>query len=136
MFSGSVSIPSITKSRPEPGRSMSASSGLSASKCTPATVGNPQYGEHLRILCSQAIPSILGCGPGCCESNLPERPRRGLGSLWCFVNSVGQADRYSRCNAPCIFCRGKKGTAKSIMGSYSCSRVSSDLASLGACPLR
>ncbi|XP_030617618.1 serine/threonine-protein kinase MRCK alpha isoform X11 [Delphinapterus leucas] len=29
-FSGSVSIPSITKSRPEPGRSMSASSGLSA----------------------------------------------------------------------------------------------------------
>ncbi|XP_064450522.1 serine/threonine-protein kinase MRCK alpha isoform X11 [Mirounga angustirostris] len=30
MFSGSVSIPSITKSRPEPGRSMSASSGLSA----------------------------------------------------------------------------------------------------------
>lgn len=33
MFSGSVSIPSITKSRPEPGRSMSASSGLSASKC-------------------------------------------------------------------------------------------------------
>nr|XP_048292439.1 serine/threonine-protein kinase MRCK alpha isoform X10 [Myodes glareolus] len=30
VFSGSVSIPSITKSRPEPGRSMSASSGLSA----------------------------------------------------------------------------------------------------------
>uniref|UniRef100_A0A7N4NIA7 Serine/threonine-protein kinase MRCK alpha n=1 Tax=Sarcophilus harrisii TaxID=9305 RepID=A0A7N4NIA7_SARHA len=30
MFSGSVSIPSITKSRPEPGRSMSASSGLAA----------------------------------------------------------------------------------------------------------
>uniref|UniRef100_A0A4X2KP48 Serine/threonine-protein kinase MRCK alpha n=1 Tax=Vombatus ursinus TaxID=29139 RepID=A0A4X2KP48_VOMUR len=30
MFSGSVSIPSITKSRPEPGRSMSASSGLVA----------------------------------------------------------------------------------------------------------
>ncbi|XP_059797374.1 serine/threonine-protein kinase MRCK alpha-like [Balaenoptera ricei] len=29
-FSGSVSIPSVTKSRPEPGRSMSASSGLSA----------------------------------------------------------------------------------------------------------
>ncbi|XP_058165363.1 serine/threonine-protein kinase MRCK alpha isoform X3 [Dasypus novemcinctus] len=29
-FSGSVSIPSITKARPEPGRSMSASSGLSA----------------------------------------------------------------------------------------------------------
>ncbi|XP_006897809.1 PREDICTED: serine/threonine-protein kinase MRCK alpha-like isoform X4 [Elephantulus edwardii] len=29
-FSGSVSIPSMTKSRPEPGRSMSASSGLSA----------------------------------------------------------------------------------------------------------
>lgn len=32
MFSGSVSIPSITKTRPEPGRSMSASSGLAASK--------------------------------------------------------------------------------------------------------
>ncbi|KAM7172038.1 serine/threonine-protein kinase MRCK alpha isoform 5-T6 [Macrochelys suwanniensis] len=31
MFSGSVSIPSITKSRTEPGRSMSASSGLAAS---------------------------------------------------------------------------------------------------------
>ncbi|XP_044864981.1 serine/threonine-protein kinase MRCK alpha isoform X2 [Mauremys mutica] len=30
MFSGSVSIPSITKSRTEPGRSMSASSGLAA----------------------------------------------------------------------------------------------------------
>ncbi|XP_074118697.1 serine/threonine-protein kinase MRCK alpha isoform X11 [Sminthopsis crassicaudata] len=30
VFSGSVSIPSITKSRPEPGRSMSASSGLAA----------------------------------------------------------------------------------------------------------
>ncbi|XP_026551430.1 serine/threonine-protein kinase MRCK alpha isoform X4 [Pseudonaja textilis] len=30
MFSGSVSIPSITKTRPEPGRSMSASSGLAA----------------------------------------------------------------------------------------------------------
>ncbi|XP_004700023.1 serine/threonine-protein kinase MRCK alpha isoform X4 [Echinops telfairi] len=30
VFSGSVSIPSISKSRPEPGRSMSASSGLSA----------------------------------------------------------------------------------------------------------
>ncbi|KAM5204762.1 serine/threonine-protein kinase MRCK alpha isoform 17-T17 [Hipposideros larvatus] len=30
VFSGSVSIPSITRSRPEPGRSMSASSGLSA----------------------------------------------------------------------------------------------------------
>ncbi|XP_055993749.1 serine/threonine-protein kinase MRCK alpha isoform X14 [Sorex fumeus] len=30
VFSGSVSIPSITKSRPEPGRSMSASSGLSS----------------------------------------------------------------------------------------------------------
>ncbi|XP_012872871.1 PREDICTED: serine/threonine-protein kinase MRCK alpha isoform X2 [Dipodomys ordii] len=30
VFSGSVSIPSITKSRPEPGRSVSASSGLSA----------------------------------------------------------------------------------------------------------
>ncbi|XP_020837790.1 serine/threonine-protein kinase MRCK alpha isoform X4 [Phascolarctos cinereus] len=30
VFSGSVSIPSITKSRPEPGRSMSASSGLVA----------------------------------------------------------------------------------------------------------
>ncbi|XP_029394711.1 serine/threonine-protein kinase MRCK alpha isoform X14 [Mus pahari] len=30
VFSGSVSVPSITKSRPEPGRSMSASSGLSA----------------------------------------------------------------------------------------------------------
>ncbi|XP_052057180.1 serine/threonine-protein kinase MRCK alpha isoform X4 [Apodemus sylvaticus] len=30
VFSGSVSIPSITKSRPEPGRSLSASSGLSA----------------------------------------------------------------------------------------------------------
>ncbi|KAM8817177.1 serine/threonine-protein kinase MRCK alpha isoform 7-T7 [Rhynchonycteris naso] len=30
VFSGSVSIPSMTKSRPEPGRSMSASSGLSA----------------------------------------------------------------------------------------------------------
>ncbi|XP_055464962.1 serine/threonine-protein kinase MRCK alpha isoform X2 [Psammomys obesus] len=30
VFSGSASIPSITKSRPEPGRSMSASSGLSA----------------------------------------------------------------------------------------------------------
>uniref|UniRef100_A0A8D0GMQ1 CDC42 binding protein kinase alpha n=1 Tax=Sphenodon punctatus TaxID=8508 RepID=A0A8D0GMQ1_SPHPU len=30
MFSGSVSIPSITKSRAEPGRSMSASSGLAA----------------------------------------------------------------------------------------------------------
>ncbi|XP_028903090.1 serine/threonine-protein kinase MRCK alpha isoform X14 [Ornithorhynchus anatinus] len=30
MFSGSVSIPSMTKSRPEPGRSMSASSGLAA----------------------------------------------------------------------------------------------------------
>ncbi|KAH1174027.1 hypothetical protein KIL84_017866 [Mauremys mutica] len=33
MFSGSVSIPSITKSRTEPGRSMSASSGLAASEC-------------------------------------------------------------------------------------------------------
>ncbi|KAM8947312.1 serine/threonine-protein kinase MRCK alpha isoform 2-T2 [Pelodytes ibericus] len=32
MFSGSVSIPSITKSRVEPGRSMSASSGLGARK--------------------------------------------------------------------------------------------------------
>uniref|UniRef100_A0A8C6YUU3 Serine/threonine-protein kinase MRCK alpha n=1 Tax=Nothoprocta perdicaria TaxID=30464 RepID=A0A8C6YUU3_NOTPE len=30
VFSGSVSIPSITKARPEPGRSMSASSGLAA----------------------------------------------------------------------------------------------------------
>ncbi|XP_012586402.1 PREDICTED: serine/threonine-protein kinase MRCK alpha isoform X9 [Condylura cristata] len=30
VFSGSVSIPSMTKARPEPGRSMSASSGLSA----------------------------------------------------------------------------------------------------------
>lgn len=30
VFSGSVSVPSITRSRPEPGRSMSASSGLSA----------------------------------------------------------------------------------------------------------
>ncbi|XP_053461539.1 serine/threonine-protein kinase MRCK alpha isoform X9 [Nycticebus coucang] len=34
VFSGSVSIPSITKSRPEPGRSMSASSGLSARSST------------------------------------------------------------------------------------------------------
>ncbi|XP_066093125.1 serine/threonine-protein kinase MRCK alpha isoform X7 [Saccopteryx bilineata] len=34
VFSGSVSIPSMTKSRPEPGRSMSASSGLSARSST------------------------------------------------------------------------------------------------------
>lgn len=34
VFSGSVSIPSITKSRTEPGRSMSASSGLAARKQT------------------------------------------------------------------------------------------------------
>ncbi|XP_074078940.1 serine/threonine-protein kinase MRCK alpha isoform X5 [Macrotis lagotis] len=41
MFSGSVSIPSITKSRPEPGRSMSASSGL-------ATRSSSQNGSALR----------------------------------------------------------------------------------------
>lgn len=41
VFSGSVSIPSITKSRPEPGRSMSASSGLSASKCRPGVPRTP-----------------------------------------------------------------------------------------------
>ncbi|XP_019372097.1 PREDICTED: serine/threonine-protein kinase MRCK alpha isoform X1 [Gavialis gangeticus] len=40
MFSGSVSIPSITKSRPEPGRSMSASSGLAASKLPGSSAQN------------------------------------------------------------------------------------------------
>uniref|UniRef100_A0A8C9VQZ7 non-specific serine/threonine protein kinase n=1 Tax=Scleropages formosus TaxID=113540 RepID=A0A8C9VQZ7_SCLFO len=40
-FSGSVSIPSIAKSRPEPGRSMSASSGL-------GTRSNSQNGNALR----------------------------------------------------------------------------------------
>jgi len=44
VFSGSVSIPSITKSRPEPGRSMSASSGLSArlSPCPSACEASPE----------------------------------------------------------------------------------------------
>lgn len=47
MFSGSVSIPSITKSRTEPGRSMSASSGLAARKQT-------------TVLCWGLCTSILG----------------------------------------------------------------------------
>ncbi|XP_039739204.1 serine/threonine-protein kinase MRCK alpha isoform X9 [Pteropus medius] len=45
VFSGSVSIPSITKSRPEPGRSMSASSGLSAtSRAVQARQGSTEAG--------------------------------------------------------------------------------------------
>ncbi|KAM8810093.1 serine/threonine-protein kinase MRCK alpha isoform 1-T1 [Eudromia elegans] len=46
VFSGSVSIPSITKSRTEPGRSMSASSGLAASKCPAGSAA--QNGSALR----------------------------------------------------------------------------------------
>ncbi|MGH0136963.1 UNVERIFIED_CONTAM: hypothetical protein FKN15_071066 [Acipenser sinensis] len=45
MFSGSVSIPSITKSRAEPGRSMSASSGLGSRSTA-------QNGNALRRECS------------------------------------------------------------------------------------
>ncbi|XP_033874262.3 serine/threonine-protein kinase MRCK alpha-like isoform X3 [Acipenser ruthenus] len=45
MFSGSVSIPSITKSRAEPGRSMSASSGLGSRSTA-------QNGSALRRECS------------------------------------------------------------------------------------
>ncbi|XP_041108680.1 serine/threonine-protein kinase MRCK alpha-like isoform X3 [Polyodon spathula] len=45
MFSGSVSIPSITKSRAEPGRSMSASSGLGSRSTA-------QNGSALRKECS------------------------------------------------------------------------------------
>lgn len=51
VFSGSVSIPSMSKARPEPGRSMSASSGLSASKwpscpAHPAGPGRPLYAPY------------------------------------------------------------------------------------------
>ncbi|KAL7987416.1 hypothetical protein Chor_006335 [Crotalus horridus] len=49
MFSGSVSIPSITKTRTEPGRSMSASSGLAAIKFLGAFLGtSAQNGSALR----------------------------------------------------------------------------------------
>ncbi|RXM27041.1 Serine/threonine-protein kinase MRCK alpha [Acipenser ruthenus] len=52
MFSGSVSIPSITKSRAEPGRSMSASSGLGSTGCTCDAGSTAQNGSALRRECS------------------------------------------------------------------------------------
>ncbi|XP_056424453.1 serine/threonine-protein kinase MRCK alpha isoform X3 [Hyla sarda] len=65
MFSGSVSIPSITKSRGEPGRSMSASSGLTArsSQNGSALRRELSYGTKRQPMTSPSDGSLSSGGP-------------------------------------------------------------------------
>ncbi|XP_023600803.1 serine/threonine-protein kinase MRCK alpha isoform X6 [Myotis lucifugus] len=62
VFSGSVSIPSITKSRPEPGRSMSASSGLSATPSPEFTspLAAPGCCAGMALVASDSGKAVLG----------------------------------------------------------------------------
>lgn len=73
-FSGSVSIPSITKNRAEPGRSMSASSGLGIREYRDA-IGTPWAlrggGGRRFMLVSSAVLRLV----------LPERQRSAQGAV-------------------------------------------------------
>ncbi|KAM3930019.1 serine/threonine-protein kinase MRCK alpha isoform 6-T6 [Leptodactylus fuscus] len=68
MFSGSVSIPSITKSRGEPGRSMSASSGLAARTSQNGSalrreLSGGSYGAKRQPMTSPSDGSLSSGGP-------------------------------------------------------------------------
>ncbi|XP_069811202.1 serine/threonine-protein kinase MRCK alpha isoform X2 [Dendropsophus ebraccatus] len=68
MFSGSVSIPSITKSRGEPGRSMSASSGLAARSSQNGSalrreLSGGSYGAKKQPMTSPSDGSLSSGGP-------------------------------------------------------------------------
>ncbi|PIO38374.1 hypothetical protein AB205_0135800 [Aquarana catesbeiana] len=88
MFSGSVSIPSITKSRGEPGRSMSASSGLAAT----------QYLLKAPVSVQTSLKSTYALPPRHCSS-LWEPPST-LPSHGCSSGNLVQECTYLCTNCP------------------------------------
>ncbi|ELW49542.1 Serine/threonine-protein kinase MRCK alpha [Tupaia chinensis] len=93
VFSGSVSIPSITKSRPEPGRSMSASSGLSArSSAQNGSALKREFSGGSYSAKRQPMPSpsegSLSSGGMDQGSDAPARDYDGEGKLRCHLTRM------------------------------------------------